>query len=53
MVSASEALRTRIVTWPAHLASVRARVFDHVDPSTLGNAAQALSEIAKQLEDRR
>jgi DNA-binding MarR family transcriptional regulator len=39
--------------WPDHLASVRGRVFDHVDPSTVGKAAQALSEIAVQLEDRR
>jgi DNA-binding MarR family transcriptional regulator len=36
--------------WPAHLASVRGRVFDHVDPGTVTNAAQALSEIAAQLD---
>jgi DNA-binding MarR family transcriptional regulator len=36
--------------WPAHLASVRDRVFDHVDPGTVAKAAQALSEIAGQLE---
>jgi DNA-binding MarR family transcriptional regulator len=36
--------------WPAHLASVRGRVFDHVDPGTVTKAAQALSEIATQLE---
>ena len=39
--------------WPAHLASVRDRVFDHVDPSTVSNAAQALAQIAEQLEARR
>jgi DNA-binding MarR family transcriptional regulator len=39
--------------WPAHLASVRGRVFDHVDPATVNKAAQALSEIAVQLEDHR
>jgi DNA-binding MarR family transcriptional regulator len=39
--------------WPAHLASVRDRVFDPVDPSTVTNAAQALSEIAAQLETTR
>ncbi len=39
--------------WPAHLASVRDRVFDHVDPATVKKAAQALSEIAAQLESRR
>ncbi len=36
--------------WPAHLASVRDRVFDHVDPGAVTKAAQALSEIAAQLE---
>lgn len=36
--------------WPAHLASVRARVFDHVDPVTVKKAAQALSQIAALLE---
>jgi DNA-binding MarR family transcriptional regulator len=36
--------------WPTHLASVRDRVFDHVDPSTVTKAGKALSEIAKQLE---
>ncbi len=39
--------------WPAHLASVRDRVFDHVDPGTVANAAQALSEIAARLESGR
>ena len=36
--------------WPAHLTSVRDRVFDHVDPGTVAQAAQALTEIAAQLE---
>jgi DNA-binding MarR family transcriptional regulator len=40
------------VAWPAHLASVRERVFDHVDPSTLAGAAQALSDIAATLEEK-
>jgi DNA-binding MarR family transcriptional regulator len=35
--------------WPTHLASVRDRVFDHVDPGTVTEAAQALSKIAAQL----
>ena len=39
--------------WPAHLASVRDRVFDHVDPGTVKKAAQALSEVAAQLENGR
>lgn len=36
--------------WPVHLASVRERVFDHVDPATVTRAAQALSDVAAQLE---
>jgi DNA-binding MarR family transcriptional regulator len=40
-------------TWPVHLASVRGRVFDHVDPATITQAAQALTEIANQLEAKR
>jgi DNA-binding MarR family transcriptional regulator len=39
--------------WPAHLSSVRGRVFDHVDPATVKKAAQALSEIAARLEKNR
>lgn len=36
--------------WPIHLASVRRQVFDHVDPAAVKTAAQALSQIASQLE---
>ena len=39
--------------WPAHLTSVRSRVFDHVDQAAVKKAAQALSEIAARLEDGR
>lgn len=39
--------------WPAHLASVRGRVFDHVDPTAVAKAAQALSEIAAHLDATR
>ena len=39
--------------WPVHLASVRDRVLDHVDPATVRTAAQALSEIATLLEENR
>jgi DNA-binding MarR family transcriptional regulator len=39
--------------WPAHLASVRGRVFDHVDAATVKQAAQALSQIAEVLEQGR
>jgi DNA-binding MarR family transcriptional regulator len=38
--------------WPAHLASVRERVFDHVDPSTIRKAAQALADVAATLEEK-
>lgn len=40
------------VAWPAHLASVRERVFDHVDPSTIAKAARALADVAATLEDK-
>jgi DNA-binding MarR family transcriptional regulator len=39
--------------WPAHLASVRGRVFDHVDPAALNEASRALSQIAAVLEQGR
>jgi DNA-binding MarR family transcriptional regulator len=39
--------------WPAHLAGVRRRVFDHVDPSTVRTAAQALQAIASKLQETR
>jgi DNA-binding MarR family transcriptional regulator len=38
--------------WPAHLASVRARVFDHVDPTDVNRAGRALNGVAAQLEER-
>jgi DNA-binding MarR family transcriptional regulator len=38
--------------WPAHLASVRRRVFDHIDPPAVKRAAQAMSGVAAQLEDK-
>lgn len=37
--------------WPVHLASVRARFFDHIDASAVQRTAQALSAVAAQLED--
>jgi DNA-binding MarR family transcriptional regulator len=36
--------------WPAHLASVRRRVFDQIDSSTVEKAAQALADVAATLE---
>jgi DNA-binding MarR family transcriptional regulator len=41
------------MAWPAHLASVRGRVLDNVDPATVRKAAQALSAIALHLEENR
>jgi len=37
--------------WPVHLASVRRRLFDHLDASTVEIVARALSEVATHLED--
>jgi DNA-binding MarR family transcriptional regulator len=37
--------------WPVHLASVRSRFFDYLDPSACRRVADALSEVADQLDD--
>jgi DNA-binding MarR family transcriptional regulator len=37
--------------WPAHLASVRKRMFDHIDASAVQRTAQVLSVVAAQLEE--
>ena len=37
--------------WPVHLASVRSRFFDHLDPSTAEMVATALWEVAGHLEE--
>jgi DNA-binding MarR family transcriptional regulator len=37
--------------WPVHLASVRRRVFDHIDASVVQQTAEALSAVAAQLEE--
>ncbi|HEY3605768.1 MAG TPA: MarR family transcriptional regulator [Sporichthyaceae bacterium] len=36
--------------WPAHLASVHRRAFDHVDDATLVDAAEAVARIAGALD---
>lgn len=36
--------------WPVHLASVRARFFDHIDPEAVKQLAEALTAAAKHLE---
>ena len=38
--------------WPAHLASVRRRMFDHIDPTAIKRTAQVLSQVAAQMDDR-
>ncbi|MCU1494214.1 MAG: hypothetical protein JWO62_1978 [Acidimicrobiaceae bacterium] len=38
--------------WSAHLASVRDRVFDHIDPSAVADAAKVLNELATNVEAR-
>ncbi len=37
--------------WPVHLASVRSRFFDCIDPATVGEVAKALAGVAARLED--
>jgi DNA-binding MarR family transcriptional regulator len=37
--------------WPVHLASVRRRFFDCIDPADVDGAANALAEVAVRLED--
>ncbi len=37
--------------WPVHLASVRTRFFDRMDPSASRRVADALSGVADELED--
>ena len=39
--------------WPVHVASVRSRCFDHLDPKSLVTAAQALEAVAAGLDDLR
>jgi DNA-binding MarR family transcriptional regulator len=39
--------------WPAHVASVRSRVLDHIPSGTLATTARALEAMTAQLEDRR
>jgi DNA-binding MarR family transcriptional regulator len=37
--------------WPVHLASVRSRVFDHIDAKCVADVAKALADVADHLED--
>jgi DNA-binding MarR family transcriptional regulator len=45
-----EGLARLEVAWSTHVASVRALVFDHVDPGCTRAAARALLEIAEGLD---
>ncbi len=38
--------------WPVHLASVRSRFFDHLDPTAIKVVASSMSGVAEQLQDR-
>jgi hypothetical protein len=38
--------------WPAHLASVRDRVFDQLDPKAIESAAIVLDALATNVEAR-
>jgi DNA-binding MarR family transcriptional regulator len=38
--------------WPIHLASVRSRFLDHMDPAAIKLVASALSGVADQLDER-
>ena len=37
--------------WPAHLASARSRVFDHIDGTAVAQIAQGLGAVAGRLEN--
>ena len=49
----SEGLRKLRSAWPAHVASVRNQVLDHIPPASLAGAAQALEAVAVRLESDR
>ena len=40
------------LAWPAHVASVRGRVLDHIPAAALAKTAEALAAVAAQLEDK-
>jgi DNA-binding MarR family transcriptional regulator len=37
--------------WPVHVVSVRSRLFDHIDASSLEQVAGAMSTLALRLEE--
>ncbi len=47
----SDGLAKLKTAWRAHLASVRARFFDHMPASAVDTVAEALTAVAMQLED--
>lgn len=49
----SQGLSKLRTAWPAHVASVRGRVLDHIPPGTLAKTAQALEAVAAQLDGDR
>jgi DNA-binding MarR family transcriptional regulator len=46
----SQGLNKLRSAWPAHVASVRSRVLDHIPPGTLAKTAQVLESVAAELE---
>jgi DNA-binding MarR family transcriptional regulator len=46
----SQGLNKLRSAWPAHVASVRGRVLDHIPPGTLAKTAQVLESVAAELE---
>jgi DNA-binding MarR family transcriptional regulator len=48
----SDGLAKLGAAWGVHVSSVRALVFDHLDPATMSDAAQTLSDVAARLEGR-
>jgi DNA-binding MarR family transcriptional regulator len=47
----AEGLRKLKAAWPAHIASLRGRIFDHLDPKSVSDAVEVLSAVAAALED--
>ena len=48
----SQGLAKLRTSWPAHLASVRRRMFDHLDSTAVKRTARVLSKVAEQIDDK-
>jgi DNA-binding MarR family transcriptional regulator len=49
----ADGLRQLKAAWPAHISSLRGRIFDHLDPARVADAAETLSAVAAAVEDAR